>query len=126
MRWRPKLGFNNKGMLFFALFYSVIGIVNFIIVGIYGLGLFHVGLVAVLSLFTAFGLYRLQKWSLWLVVGLFFIGTTYGAFMLNALLSSSMANTNLGQLLAVVAWLIYILLTWIATMYVVARRANLE
>jgi len=86
----------------------------------------HVALVAVLSLITSFGLYRLQKWSLWFVVGLFFIATTYGAFTLNAFLGSYTANPNFGGLFAILAWIIYLILIWIATIYVAAKRKNLK
>jgi hypothetical protein len=126
MGLRSKLAIEYRGMFFFALFYFIAGVVNFIIMGVYGLGLFHVALVAILSLVVAFGLYRLQRWSLWFVVGLFFIATVYGAFTLNAFLRSYTANPNLNGLFAILAWTIYLILTWIATVYVAAKRENLR
>ena len=126
MSLRSKLGIEYMGMFLFALFYFMAGVVNFIIMGIYGLDLSHVALVAVLSLITSFGLYRLQKWSLWFVVGLFFIATTYCAFTFNAFLGSYTANPNFGGLFAILAWIIYLILIWIATIYVAAKRKNLK
>jgi hypothetical protein len=121
-----KLNIEYKGMFVFALFYLVAGVINIVILGVYGLGLFHVALVAVLSLVTAFGLYRLQSWSLWLVIALFFIATTYSVFMINVSSASYAANASLSSLLAVVVWLAYLLLTLIATLYIAAKRRNLR
>lgn len=113
-------------MFFFALFYLIVGIANFMILGIYGLGFFHVALVAVLSLIAALGLYQLQKWSLWLVASLFFIATTYGATMLDAFLKKYPTNSEISDLFFILSWIIYLALTWISTIYVVAKRKNLR
>lgn len=126
MGLRSRFGIEYKGMFLFAIFYLVVGVVNFIILGMYGLGLFHVALVAVLSLIAAFGLYRLQRWSLWLIVGLSFIATTHIALMLNAFLTSYAATLDISSLFAIIAWTVYLILTWIATIYVAAKRKNLK
>lgn len=126
MGLRSILKIEYKGMFFFAIFYLIVGVVNFIIVGMYDLGLFHVALVGGLSLVSAFGLYRLRSWSLWFVVGLFFIGTTYGAFMFNITMENYTATSDISSLLAILAWIIYLILTWIATIYVAAKRKNLK
>ena len=120
-----RLRIEYTGMLFFVLFYLVAAVANFAILGIYGLGLFHVSLVAVLSLLAAFGLYRLRRWSLWFVVGLFFIATTYGAIMLNATWKEYLSSMDIGVVFGVLVWVLYLALTWIATTYVVAKRKNL-
>lgn len=121
-----KLEIEYRGMFFFTIFYLIAGIANFVIAGMGGLRLFHVALVAILSLIAAFGLYKLQRWSLWFVVALFFISTTYGAFMLNAFWTNYAINSNINDLLAVIAWALYLLFTWVATIYVAAKRKNLK
>ncbi len=126
MGLRSKLEIEHKGMLVFTLFYLIAGVANFVILGVYGLDLFHVALVAILSLTAAFGLYRLQSWSLWLVIALFFITTTYGALMLNVFLSRYTVNPDLSNAFAIFAWASYLLLTWMATIYVGAKRKNLK
>ncbi len=126
MTLMSKLGVEDKGMFAFTLYYLATAAANFIILGFYGLGLFHVGLVAVLSLVAALGLYRLRRWSLWFVVGLFFIATTYGAFMLSASLKSYTSSMDVSTVLGALAWVIYLVLTWIATVYVAAKRKNLR
>jgi len=126
MGLQSKLGIEYRDMFFFAVFYLIVGVANFIILGVYGFGLFHVALVAALSLVAAFGLYRLQSWSLWLVVGLSFIATTHIAIMLNAFFTSYAATTNISSIFAIIAWTVYLILTWIATIYIAAKRKNLK
>ncbi len=126
MGLRSKLNTEYKGMFFFAVFYLIAGVVNFIILGVYDLGLFHIALVAVLSVMSAYGLYRLQGWTLWPVVGLFFIATTYAAIMLNVSIENYTANQDISNLFTTVVWIMYLLLTWIATIYVAAKRKNLK
>lgn len=113
-------------MFSFAVFYLVAGIVNLAILGVYGFGLLHVALVAVLSLFAAYGLFRLQRWSMWLVVGLFFVATTYGGLTLMASTRNIGSGLDTSSLFSAVILSIYLALTWIATGYVVARRENLK
>ena len=126
MGLRSRLGIEYKGMFFSALFYLVASVANLIILGVYDLRLFHIAFLAVLSLIAAFGLYRLQRWSLWLVVSLFFIATTNIAFMLNISIANYTTNADLSNLLAIIAWTVYLILTWIATVYVAAKRKNLK
>ena len=121
-----RLGVEQKGMFMFTMYHLVAAVANFAVLGLFGLGLFHVGIVAVLSLVAAWGLYGLRRWSLWIVVGLFFIVTTYSAVMLNASLRSYSSNTDAGGALSIVTWIAYLVLTWIATIYVAARRKNLR
>lgn len=126
MGLRSKLGVEHVGMFFFAVFYLMAGVLNFVVLGLYGLGLFHVAIVAVLSFVTSFGLYRLRNWSLWLVSGLFFIASTYVAYMLSFSINSYYAEPQAGNLFAMLVWIIYLLLTWLATLYVAARRRYLK
>ncbi|MCW3986136.1 MAG: hypothetical protein NWE91_06995 [Candidatus Bathyarchaeota archaeon] len=126
MGLRSRLEIEYKGMFFSALFYLVASVANLIILGVYDLRLLHITFLAVLSLIAAFGLYRLQRWSLWLVVSLFFIATTNIAFMLNISIANYTANADLSNLLAIIAWTVYLILTWIVTVYVAAKRKNLK
>ena len=126
MGLQSKLGIEHKGMFFFALFYLITGVMNLMILGMNELEPPHIALVAFVSLITAFGLYRLQQWSLWLVVGLFFISTTYAAITLNTVLTIYSTSPEASNLLAIVALTAYLILTWIATIYVAAKRKNLK
>ena len=121
-----RLRVEEKGMFVFTLYYVVAAAANFIVLGLYGLDLFHVGLVAALSLIAGVGLYQLRRWSLWLVVALFFVVTTYGAVMLNASLRTYGSGADAGAVVAMAVWIIYLALTWIATAYVAAKRKSLQ
>ena len=112
--------FAQKGFLLFTIFYLIAGIWNIIILGLNGLNPPHVALVALLSLISALGIFRLKSWSVWLVIGLFFVVTTYSAYMLDYTLTKQASNWT-----AVIVWIIYLLLTWIATIFVVAKRDQL-
>lgn len=116
----------HKGLVIFTVFYLVAGIGNIIILVMNNFNPPHVALVALLSLISAIGIYRLEKWSLWLVVALFFIVTTYGSFMLNFYLEENPINMGSVNWAVVLMWTIYLLLTWVATIYVVAKRGDLK
>jgi len=124
MDLRSKL--THKGLVIFSLFYLVAGIGNIIILVMNNFNPPHVALVALLSLISAIGMYRLEKWSLWLVVALFFIVTTYGSFMLNFYLEENPTSQGTVNWAVVIMWTIYLLLTWVATIYVVAKRGDLK
>ncbi|MCK4223375.1 hypothetical protein KAX01_03670 [Candidatus Bathyarchaeota archaeon] len=116
----------HKGLVIFTVFYLVAGIGNIIILVMNNFNPPHVALVALLSLISAIGIYRLEKWSLWLVVALFFIVTTYGSFMLNFYLEENPISLGSVNWAVVLMWTIYLLLTWVATIYVVAKRGDLK
>jgi len=122
MRLKSLVETGHKGIFLLAVLYTVVGVANLLILGLFGLGLFHVALVAVLSLVAAFGLYQRQSWSLWFVLALFFITTTYVATLLNASLNSYGANPNLGDLTGILALVVYLIFTWLATIYIAAKR----
>lgn len=116
------LKMEHKGLFFFALFYLVAGILNLLVLVVFDWGLFHIGLVSVLSFVAAFGLYRLQSWTLWPVLALFLIATTYIALMLNAFVTNYQASLAFG----IFVYTAYLILTWIGTVYVSVKRKNLR
>ncbi|MCK4933108.1 hypothetical protein KAS06_00415 [Candidatus Bathyarchaeota archaeon] len=116
----------QNGFLLFTVFYLIAGIGNIIILSTNGFNPPHVALIALLSLISAIGIYRLEKWSLWLVVGLLFIVTTYASFMLNFHLEESAINQGSVNWVVVLTWTIYLVLTWVATIYVAAKRGELK
>jgi len=107
--------------LLLAVFYAVVG--AFQIVALF-LSNFapHIGMLAILSLIAAFGLLRTRKWSVWLVIMLFFpqlifgLASLYGSIALYALLpdlSVLMLNIVLG---------VFIVLCFLSFVYVAAKR----
>ncbi len=115
-----------RGLFFFALFYFAAGVLNLLVLAVFGFGLFHVALMAVLSFVAAFGLYRLQRWTLWPVLALFFIGTTYSTLMLNAFVTSYQASSDTSLAFPIFVYTAYLILTWIGTVYVSVKRKTLR
>jgi len=126
MSFQSILKMKNKWMLFFTIFYILVGAANLMIVGIYDFGLFHIGLIAILSFVAAFGLYQQQSWVLWPIFALFFISTVYSVLMINAFLGNYQVNPHAGIILGVVAYCAYLVLTWIGTAYIGVKRNDFK
>jgi hypothetical protein len=112
----------NPAMLMFSVFYIAVGIVE---VGYFAIENFaappHIPVLGILSLITAYTLFKMKKWTLPLVVGLFFVGITFGA----TTLSNSLALQTLGDaMLFHIALIAYMIILLIASVYIVAKREN--
>lgn len=112
----------NPTMRIIAVFYIAIGIAE---LGYFAIENFaappHILLLGILSLITAYTIFTMKKWTLPLVVGLFFVGITFGA---TTLANSIALQTFGGAMLFHVALIVYMILLLIASIYVVKRREN--
>ena len=117
MSLKSKFKIESAGITASFIFYAVAGIIFFIILP---LACFppHIGIIGVLSLLTAYGLLKRRVWAVWLVIILFFIGTTFSLVTLYYYF--------LGDVLIGVGATAYLILTWIFTAYVVAKRKTIE
>lgn len=79
----------------------------------------HLLLLGLVSLITAYMIYVLKKWALPLVVGLFFVGLTFGA---TTLANSFALQAFAGGLLINIALIAYVIVLLIATVYIVTKR----
>jgi uncharacterized membrane protein len=70
------------------------------------------------SLITAYGVLGKRVWTIWFVMILFFVGTTFSAFMIYNI-------PQIDYLLGVGA-ILYLILTWAFTGYAVAKRKVFE
>jgi hypothetical protein len=68
----------------------------------------------------------MQKWSLWLVVALFFIGSTFGLVTLYWSIVSNGFAGNAEVLLLNLALIGYVIMTWLATIFIGAKRDKLK
>jgi hypothetical protein len=118
MGLKAKLRFEDGGMLMASFFYAVVGIVCFVVLAITDFGLIHIGLLGVISLATAYGLFRRRSWALWSVFAVAIMVTVFAASMLYFTMGSDVLVDT-----AMVAYLIF---TWIFTVYVAAGRKKLE
>jgi len=67
--------------------------------------------------------FRMEKWAVWLVIALFFLGTTFGAI---TLYDSIALQTFEGALLFHLTLIVYLIMTIVAFIYVTAKRKNFE
>jgi len=123
MPLKSKLKIENPAVLLFSIFYAIVGIAFLFVFVIYNLQFPHLGIIGVLSLIAAYGVFRMEKWAVWLVIALFFLGTTAGAIIL----ANSIVNQTFGGALLFHAALIaYLIMTIVTFMYVAAKRKNFE
>jgi len=120
-----KLKVENPVMLIFSVFYAVAGAAEVFVMVFSAFTttrtLVHVGVLGLLSLITAYGLFRTKKWSVPLVIALFFLGVTFGA---TTLYDSIILQTFQGALLFHVALIVYLIMTVVAFVYVAAKRKD--
>jgi uncharacterized membrane protein (DUF2068 family) len=126
MDLKERLKIESTPIFVFLLFYIIAAIGNLYVLAANGLAMVHTALIAILSLITAYGLYRMEKWSLWLVVVLFFIGNTFGFVTLYYSIVGSGFAGSVDTLLLNLALIGYLIMTWLATIYIGARRDKLK
>jgi hypothetical protein len=114
---KSKLKIESVGMFIAAVFYAITGIVCFAVLAS-DLGLIHIGLIGILSLAAAFGLFIKRSWAMWFIAILFFTATTFSVSMLYYTMGS--------DILVDVAMAAFLVLTWIFTAYTAAKRKKLE
>ncbi len=112
----------NPAVLLFSIFYVAVGIIE---MGYFAIENFaappHIPVLGILSLITAYTVFKMKKWALPIVVGLFFVGITFGA----TTLSNSLELQTLGDaMLFHTALIAYMIILLIASVYIVAKREN--
>jgi hypothetical protein len=126
MGLKEKLGIESTPIFVFLVFYIIAAVGNLYVLAVNGVGMAQTAIIAILSLITAYGLYKMEKWSLWLVVALFFIGNTFGFVTLYFSMGvNGFAGTTDAMLLNL-ALIGYIIMTWLATIYIGARKDKLK
>ncbi|MEM2387185.1 MAG: hypothetical protein QXO50_04130 [Candidatus Bathyarchaeia archaeon] len=118
MGFKLRLKTENMGLLLASIFYAVAGIACFVILATMDYELVHIGLIGIISLATTYGLIRRRRWALWSIFVLFFTNTTFAISMLYYTLG--------GNIITDTAMILYLILTWVATIYLTARRKKLE
>lgn len=126
MALKERLKIESTPIFVFLVFYIIAAIGNLYILAANGFAMVQTALIAILSLITAYGLYRMEKWSLWPVVVLFFIGNTFGFVTLYYSIAGSGFAGSADTLLLNLALIGYLIMTWLATIYIGARRDKLK
>jgi uncharacterized membrane protein (DUF2068 family) len=126
MPLKSRLKVEKPGVLMVSIFYLVVGGAEAFILAFSNFTLVHVGPLAALSLITAYGLIRVKKWSVPLAVILFFPAITFGATNLYTSVKCQTFYPSLEMLLFHLSLIVYLILAFIAVIYVVAVRKNFE
>jgi len=108
-----KLKTANVRTLAPVAFYSAVGILFLVLLPFANFPP-HVGLTGILSLITAYGLFKKRFWATWLVVALFFVATTFSLYTLYYIVFS---NWIVG-----ISMIVYAILTWVFTAYTLLKR----
>jgi hypothetical protein len=126
MALKDRLKIESMPIFAFAVFYLLAAIWTLAILVVNGVSMVQTAIIAMFSLITAYGLYKMQKWSLWLVVALFFIGNTFGLVSLYwSIVIDGFAGST--QVLLLNLTLIgYVIMTWLATIYIGAKKDKLK
>jgi uncharacterized membrane protein (DUF2068 family) len=103
----------SKGMFATSVFYTIVGIVFLVFLPITGFAP-HIGLLGIISLVTAYGLFTKRTWSFWLIVILFVSATTFAVFVIYDVMAK--------ELLTSLIMFAYVILTWIFTGYATLKR----
>ena len=112
-----RLKLEGREMLTASVFYAAVG-VAFVVWMLFTGFPIHVGIIAVFSLVTAYALSMKRGWAVWFVLVGFFTATTFAAFTIYGFVTSN--------LLLVVGMVVYLVLTWVFTAYVVNKRGSLQ
>jgi uncharacterized membrane protein (DUF2068 family) len=112
-----RLKTENRSLFATSAFYTVAGILFLVLLVLTPFAL-HLGIIGIFSLVTAYGLFTKRAWTIWFVVILFFVSTTFSAFTIYYFLG---ADSLLG-----LSAIVYLALTWIFTGYALAKRKTLE
>jgi hypothetical protein len=117
MSLKSKLKVESVGVAASLIFYVAAGIIFLII-----LSLTYspptIGIMGILNLLAAYGLLKKRVWTVWLVVILFFVNTTFSLVTLYYDLFK--------DVLISVGAVAYLILTWIFTAYVISKRKTIE
>jgi hypothetical protein len=100
-----------------ALFYAAVGIIFLVFLPLANFPP-HIGLTGLLSLVTAYGIIKKRYWAFWMVVALFAVATTISLYTLYVI---AFTNIIIG-----VSMIVYAVLTWLVTLYIVLKRKPTE
>lgn len=117
MSIKSKLNMENIGVFLALAFYAVVGIICFVVLPLANFPP-HIGIMGILSLITAYGIFKKRVWAVWFVVMLLFIATTFSAYMLYSYFGK--------DFIIDISMVAYLILTWVFTVYIVAKRKIFE
>jgi hypothetical protein len=115
--FRSKLKTVDVRTLALAAFYGAVGIIFLALLPFANFPP-HIGLTGILSLVTAYGIFKKSFWAVWLVGALFAVATTISLYTLYVV---QFSNWLVG-----ISMVAYAILTWIFTAYIILKRKTPE
>ncbi|MDH7563538.1 MAG: hypothetical protein QHH24_01460 [Candidatus Bathyarchaeota archaeon] len=112
-----KLRIESAGITAASIFYFVAGIAFIVLLFLSGFPP-HFAVMGILSLIATYGLLRKRFWTIGVVAILFLTATTFSLYMLYYVF--------LDNLIISIGAACYLVLTWMFTVYVLAKRKTLE
>ena len=117
MSFASKLNIGGKGMLATLIFYAAAGIIFLALLPLTGFPP-QLGIIGIFSLVAAYGTLTKRNWTIWFIVVLFLVATTFAVYMLYYYLLTD-------YILSIVT-MAYLILTWVSTIYVARKRDSFE
>jgi hypothetical protein len=108
--------------LLLAIFHAVVGILQLATLALLDIRMMWIGVLAILSIIAAYGLFTVRKWSVWLVIGLFFPQVVFGVWTLYGAISLYSLSLEMVPLLLEVSLIVFVLLSVASFLYVTAKR----
>ena len=121
-----RLKVKRRDALLIAIFYAVVGILQLATLALFDIRMVWIGVLAILSLIAAYGVFTVQKWSVWLIIGLFFPQLVFGASTLYGSISLYSLSSETTVLLLNASLIVFIVLSCISFVYVVAKRSTFQ
>jgi hypothetical protein len=112
-----RLRIESWGIFATSAFYAIVGITFLAVLPMSGFPP-HVGILGILSLIAAYGMFRKRAWSFWFIIILFFASTTFAAYIIYSVSAT--------DYLLSVGMIFYLILTWVFTAYAANKRKVLE
>jgi hypothetical protein len=112
-----KLKIESRGMLATSVFYAIVGVIFLVLLPMTDFAP-YLAVIGIFSLITAYGVFRKRAWTIYFVVILFLVATTFSFVMIYNI-------TQIDALMGVSS-IAYLILTWVFTLYVWDKRNTFE
>jgi len=126
MALKSKLKVESLGVAVFSIFYAIVGVAIISILVLSNFTIPHAMVLAFLSLMTAYGLFRMKKWAVLLTIILFFLGTAFSAPLLYHSIMVEPFFSSLEASLLNLTLIAYIIMLFVALLYVATKRENFQ
>lgn len=121
-----KLKTEHPGVLLVSIFYAILGVALAYVLVLESLRLFHVGVLAVLNLMLAYGLFRMKKWSVKLLVALFLPQFVFGVLNLYSSVTMWTFSPTWEATTFNLSLIVYVVLCFVSLVYIAAKRKDFK